>query len=128
MILIFLEIYELGIYIYTKSMTILRYVTFLYKNPDISKKKRKTICVTFFYIQVTQHFATIKFSWKWWNWPRGARFFLKQINFELQIICKKQCTFRYVLVYKKPRTLRHIFLSKKQRTLRCVFIFTFFYV
>ena len=45
----FHEIFEIGIYIYKKHDT-LRYVMFLYTK-TLTLRKKKTICVTFFYIQ-----------------------------------------------------------------------------
>ena len=56
------EIFEIGIFIYIKSMTL--WVTWrFYKKISRHFEKSKTICVTFFYIKKAWHFALHDFLW-----------------------------------------------------------------
>ena len=56
----FRELFEIGIYIYTKIMTLCVTGRFLYKKPDTLKKARQS--VLHFYSQKSRHFALRDFS------------------------------------------------------------------
>ena len=121
---IFHEIFEIGIYIYTKSMTLCVICRF-YIQKYRHFKKIKTVCVTVIYIQKSWHFVLRNFSWNFWYWRKGGGgiFINKNNALCVQILYAKKCIFCYVLIYKKPDTLRHICISKKQYTLPYVYIY-----
>ena len=89
------ENFEVGIYVQKLWHFALRGV-FIKKSRHFAKSK--TICVTFLFSKIRTLCIT-RFSYNFWNRPRGGGHFYMQ----------KQCTLRYISVSKKQCTLRHIF-------------------
>ena len=109
-------------FIYQKHDT-LRYVTFLYKNPDTSQKARQF--ALHFYIKKSRHFALRDLSLNFWNWRRGVDIFHAKKNNAFCVIFNTQKIIHFAIcyIYKKPDTIRYIFICKKKCTLRYVYIY-----
>ena len=69
----FHESFEIGIYIYTRRMTLCVMWGFYIQNAR-HFAKIKIICVLSFYIQKSLTLCVTRFSWNSWNWRRGGSF------------------------------------------------------
>ena len=119
---IFHESFEIYIYIYTKSMTLC--VTWIfYIQKSIHFEKGKTICVTFFQIQKSWHFALRTFHGIFEIGGGGWAFlFTKKMHFALNFYMQKTTHFSLGL-YTKIQTLCVTFLYLKKSALCVTFLY-----
>ena len=109
---LFLWRFGIGVYIYTKIMTIcITWRFYIQKARHLEKgrqfalrfvyAKNLTLCVTRFFVRF------LKLA------EGGGAFINKKKNFALNFYIQKQSAFCYLFIHKKSDTLRHIFIRKK---------------
>ena len=125
-----MKFFEIGVCMYTKSMTLCATWRFNIKKSRHFEKKQDNLQYIF-YIEKSWHFALRYFSWDFWNWRRGEGAFLytKNNTFCVKFLYDKNNALSVMCLYTKSRHFAsHFYVLKKMHFVLSLYIYNLLYI